>query len=61
MIEYCPLCKECRLVETVDLPANYLFIGEIVAAFAKKNCLREGRPDIEKINPLMLTMPDNRY
>jgi flavin reductase (DIM6/NTAB) family NADH-FMN oxidoreductase RutF len=52
---------ECRLTDTVDLPTNYLFIGEIVAAFAKENCLHEGKPDIKKINPLMLTMPDNRY
>jgi hypothetical protein len=30
-----------------------------VAAYADEDCLTDGRPDILKINPLVLTMPDN--
>jgi flavin reductase (DIM6/NTAB) family NADH-FMN oxidoreductase RutF len=61
LIEECPLGLECRLYQVVELPANDLFIGEIVAAYADEDCLTDGRPDILKINPLVLTMPDNNY
>ncbi len=61
LIEECPLNLECRLYQVVELPANDLFIGEIVAAYADEDCLTDGRPDIVKINPLVLTMPDNNY
>ncbi len=61
LIEECPLVMECRLYQVVDLPAQDLFIGEIVAAHADEDCLTDGRPDIGKINPLVLTMPDNNY
>ncbi len=61
LIMECPLGLECRLYQVVELPANDLFIGEIVAAHADEDCLTDGRPDIEKINPLVLTMPDNNY
>jgi flavin reductase (DIM6/NTAB) family NADH-FMN oxidoreductase RutF len=61
MIEQCPLCLECRWVETVPLPTNHLFIGEIVAAYAVEDCLVDGKPDVGKIRPFVLTMPDNNY
>ena len=61
MIEECRLCMECRLVQTVDLPADELFIGEIVGAYADPACLTGGKPDVKKIAPFMLTMPDNGY
>ncbi len=61
LIEECPLGLECRVFDVVELPANDLFIGEIVAAYADEDCLTDGRPDILKINPLVLTMPDNNY
>lgn len=61
MIRDCPLAMECRLVQTVALPTNTLFIGEIVGAYAEEDCLAKGRPEMEQIDPLILTMPDNRY
>jgi flavin reductase (DIM6/NTAB) family NADH-FMN oxidoreductase RutF len=61
LIEECPLGLECRVFDVVELPANDLFIGEIVAAYADEDCLSDGQPDILKINPLVLTMPDNNY
>ncbi len=61
LIEECPLGLECRLYQVVELPAQDLFIGEIVAAHADEECLTDGKPDILKINPLVLTMPDNNY
>ena len=61
MISQCPLCMECKLLDTLDYATNHLFIGEIVASYADEQCLTEGKPDIKKIDPLLLTMPDNSY
>jgi flavin reductase (DIM6/NTAB) family NADH-FMN oxidoreductase RutF len=61
MIEECPLCLECELVQQVDLPTNTLFIGEIKGAFADEAALSDGKPDLGKMRALLLTMPDNRY
>ena len=61
MIEECRLCMECRLIQTVDLPADELFIGEIIGAYADESCLTDGIPDVRKIDPFTLTMPDNGY
>jgi flavin reductase (DIM6/NTAB) family NADH-FMN oxidoreductase RutF len=61
MITQCPLSMECRLVEKHEYATNTWFIGEIVGAYAHEHCLRDGKPDIKKMNPLLLTMPDNSY
>ncbi len=61
MIRECPLTMECRLDQTVELPSNYLFIGEIAGVYTEEQYITDGCPDIEKMNPLSLTMPDNRY
>jgi len=61
MIRECPFSVECRLVQTVELPAEELFIGEIVAAYCGEGCLTDGAPDLRKINPFVLIMPDRKY
>lgn len=62
MIRECPISFECRLVQTVDLPAEELFIGEIVNTYCDEDCLGEGRaPDLKKIDPFMLVMNDRKY
>ncbi len=61
MIKECSLNLECGLVETLELPTHYLFVGEILAAYSEERYLTNGRLDIEKMKPLLLTMPDNRY
>jgi flavin reductase (DIM6/NTAB) family NADH-FMN oxidoreductase RutF len=61
MIKECPLNLECGLVETMEFPTNYLFVGEILAAYSEEQYLTGGRLDIEKMKPPLLTMPDNSY
>jgi len=61
MIRECPVNLECHVVKTVPLPTHTLFIGEIVAAYADENVIVEGKPDYTKIDPLLLTTPDNQY
>ena len=61
MITECPLAFACKLVNIVQLPSNDLVIGEIVDAYAEEVCLTNGAPDIAKMAPFTLTMPDNIY
>ena len=37
MITECTLCMECKLIDTVEFPTNYFFIGEIIASYTEKN------------------------
>lgn len=61
MIEQCPLCIECKLIDIHPLPSNDLIIGEIVESYTERRYLSNDALDAQKINPLFLTMPDNNY
>ena len=61
MVLDCPLSLECRLVQQVELPSNYLFIGEIVAGYTEDRFMTDGKLDFKKLNLMVLTMPDNNY
>jgi hypothetical protein len=61
MIKNCSLNLECGLVETLELPTHYLFVGEILEAYSEERYLTDGILDIKKMKPLLLTMPDNSY
>jgi flavin reductase (DIM6/NTAB) family NADH-FMN oxidoreductase RutF len=54
MIEECPVNMLCKVINMVDLPNNEVFIGEIVETYVNKECTTDGKPDMKKINPLML-------
>jgi flavin reductase (DIM6/NTAB) family NADH-FMN oxidoreductase RutF len=61
MIDDSPLCIECRVVNSVELPDHNLVVGEVVASYIDEGMLTDGKPDFEKMRPLVLTMPDNIY
>jgi flavin reductase (DIM6/NTAB) family NADH-FMN oxidoreductase RutF len=61
MIKECPINMECKLLQAVELPSNNLYIAEIHAAYSEERFLTNGKPDITKIQPFTLTMPDNTY
>jgi flavin reductase (DIM6/NTAB) family NADH-FMN oxidoreductase RutF len=61
MIVECPYTLDCRLIKTVDLPDDELFIGEIVAAYTDNRYLTNGVPDMAKIDPFILSMPEMTY
>ena len=61
LIAACPLNIECMVLQTVDLPSNTFFIAEIVTIFTEEQYLSGGKPDVKKIRPFLLTMPDNRF
>ena len=61
MIDDCPLNIECRVEQRVDLPTNSFFIAEIINIYCDENSMTDAKPDIAKIKPFVLTMPDNRF
>ena len=61
MISQCPMSMECKVVQTVELPTHTFFIAEIIDIYSEDRFLTEGKPDVKKINPFVLTMPDNKY
>jgi flavin reductase (DIM6/NTAB) family NADH-FMN oxidoreductase RutF len=61
MINECTVNLECALKESISLPSHTLLIGEIITAYADEDVINADAPDFEKINPMILTMPDNRY
>lgn len=61
VISKCPVSIECKVYDAMDLPNDTLFVGEVVATWCEEEVLVDDVPDIKKVNPFMLTMPDNRY
>ncbi len=61
MIDEASLNLECSLVQTIEGPSNYFFVGEIKGAYASQKCLENGRVNPLKADYLLLTMPDNSY
>ena len=54
MIEECPVNMLCKVVNTLELTRNEVFIGEIVETYVEEEYIVDGKPDIKKINPLLL-------
>ena len=61
MVEECPVNLECRLVKSVDIGSHVLIIGEIVETFVDEACLKEGKPDPKKIDPLIYATGVRKY
>ena len=68
MIKEAPLNLECKVIHIVDTReianaknGHDIFIGEIVQAYADEKYLTNGIPDIEKINPLVLSGSRGKY
>ncbi len=61
MITECPVNIECKLFQTVELPTHYFFIGEIVNVYSEAKFVTQDKLDAKKIDPLILSMPQNKY
>ena len=61
LIKECPVCMACTLYDTIQLPFNTLYIGEPREVYTEEKYMTNSVPDIEKIHPFTLTMPDNNY
>jgi len=61
MIKECPFNVECKVIQTVDLPVDEVFIGEIIAAYSDERYLKNRLPDLRKITPFILSIPERKY
>lgn len=59
-VDKAPMIKEfpenmlLKVTQVIDTPSNEVFIGEIVETWINNDCLLEGKPDLLKVNPLIL-------
>jgi flavin reductase (DIM6/NTAB) family NADH-FMN oxidoreductase RutF len=61
MIEECPINMECKLAKTIDFPRHDVFVGEIVSTYCDNGLLKDGVPDISKLEPILFVMNDRSY
>jgi len=62
LIKQCPVNLECKVVQVLNLGSHSLVIGRVEETYVSEDCLREGRPDVDKIKPLTyVTSPAARY
>ena len=62
LIEQCPVNLECKVVHILDLGSHSLVIGQIEETHVSDNCLTDGKPDVNKIKPLIYTTdPASQY
>jgi flavin reductase (DIM6/NTAB) family NADH-FMN oxidoreductase RutF len=61
LIRDCPLNIECKLVEIVKSGLNEIFIGDIMGTYTEERFLTEGKLDLRKMQPLILSQPDTTY
>jgi flavin reductase (DIM6/NTAB) family NADH-FMN oxidoreductase RutF len=52
---------ECKLVEIVESGLNEIFIGEIIGTYTEERFLIDGKLDLRKMKPLILSQPDTAY
>jgi len=55
LAEECPVNIECRLFETIDCGSHRLYIGEIAEIHFDRACLKDGKPDMTKIHPILFS------
>ena len=62
LIEQCPVNLECKVVHILDLGSHSLVVGRIEETHVSESCLTDGKPDVNKIKPLIyVTSPARHY
>ncbi len=56
-----PLVLECKVVKIEKLGLHTMFVGEIVGIKADEDALTNGRPDLQKIKPIVFSAGDRGY
>lgn len=54
LVQECKINILCKLIQTVDLPTQEVFIGEVLETYIAKEFITNEKPDLEKIKPLLL-------
>jgi flavin reductase (DIM6/NTAB) family NADH-FMN oxidoreductase RutF len=53
MIAEAPLSMELQLTQTLTFGHHEIFIGEVINTYVAEDCLTDGKPDLQKIDPLL--------
>jgi len=61
LIRECPINLECKMTHSLDLGSHSLVVGEIIETHIDEDCLKDGKPDPEKIDPLIFLPGVQRY
>ncbi len=61
MIQQCPLNLECKVAHILNLGTHAFVIGEVKATFISEDCLRDGKPDLSKLKPMVLNLEESTY
>lgn len=61
MVEGCRLNMECRLVQTVEMPSQDVFIGEVVNTWCDEDCMDGEKVDFGALQPILFTLDDRGY
>lgn len=55
MIEQCPVNIECSVHEKLDFGSHVLVIARVEEIYAAESCLKDGKPDIDRMNAFIYT------
>jgi flavin reductase (DIM6/NTAB) family NADH-FMN oxidoreductase RutF len=61
LIEQCPLNLECRVIHLLNLGSHTFVMGQVEGAFISEDCVTDGKPDAEKIRPMIFDMEALTY
>ncbi len=62
LIEQCPVNLGCKVVHVLDLGSHAFFVGRIEETHITESCLTDGKPDVNKIKPIIYTTePAKQY
>ena len=53
LIEQCPVNLECSVVHILNLGTHAFIVGRIEEAHVSEDCLTNGNPDVDKVEPLI--------
>jgi flavin reductase (DIM6/NTAB) family NADH-FMN oxidoreductase RutF len=56
-----PLAMECVLEREVEFAGTDLIVGRVKAVHCDRKCVRDGRPDLKLMDPLLYSMPGGPY
>lgn len=55
LIEQCPVNIECSVHQKLDLGSHVLVIAKVEEIYVAESCIRDGKPDIDRMNAFTYT------
>lgn len=61
MIKECPITAECTVYQLVDLPMDFVVLGEVQKIYSEERYMTDGVLDFTKMRPFVFTRPPDKY